>query len=109
MREDGLLEEAGQNVRRKVILVAAQADQDGAFVPADQIARIRSLTPQQRRVFDCMSDGLSNKQIALRLDVQESTVKVHASAVFAKLGCNNRIKVALLSLRCAFGRWGVGD
>ena len=109
MREDGLLEEAGQNVRRKVILVAAQADQEGVLVPADRIARIRSLTPQQRRVFDLLSEGLSNKQIALRLDVHESTVKAHASAVFAKLGCNSRIKVALLALICSLVRQDESD
>ena len=109
MREDGLLEEAGQNVRRKVILVAAQADQEGVLVPADRIARIRSLTPQQRRVFDLLSEGLSNKHIALRLDVHESTVKAHASAVFAKLGCNSRIKVALLALICSLVRQDESD
>ena len=109
MCEDGWIAEAGQNVRCQAILVAAQAEQEGVLVPADCIARIRSLTPQQRRVFDLLSEGLSNKQIALRLDVHESTVKAHASAVFAKLGCNSRIKVALLALRCSLVRQDESD
>ena len=80
MCEDGWIAEAGQNVRCQAILVAAQAEQEGVLVPADCIARIRSLTPQQRRVFDLLSEGLSNKQIALRLDVHESTVKSRSIA-----------------------------
>lgn len=70
-----------------------------ALMTETQLNGIRSLTPQQRRVFGLLGDGLANKEIALRLGVHESTVKAHVSATFAKLGCRNRIKVALLALK----------
>lgn len=61
--------------------------------------RVRSLTPQQQRVFALLSEGLSNKEIARILGLHESTVKVHVSAVLARLSCRNRTSAALLSLR----------
>jgi len=45
-----------------------------------------------------LSEGLSNKQIARRLELHESTVKVHVSAILAKLGCPNRTVAALTAL-----------
>lgn len=60
---------------------------------------IAQLTAQQQRVFALLSEGLSNKEIARHLGLHESTVKVHVSAVLARLGCRNRTAAALLSLR----------
>lgn len=56
----------------------------------DLAARLASLTPQQFRVLGLVAEGLLNKQIADRLDVQERTVKAHLSAIFDKLGVRNR-------------------
>src|SRR5690554_2640108 len=60
--------------------------------PADTelAARLASLTPQQFRVLALVAEGLLNKQIADRLDVQERTVKAHLSAIFEKLGVRIR-------------------
>lgn len=60
---------------------------------------VLTLTPQQHRIFQILSEGLSNKEVARRLGVHESTVKAHISALLAKLGCHNRTRLALLSLR----------
>ncbi|MCB1504288.1 MAG: response regulator transcription factor [Hyphomicrobiaceae bacterium] len=62
-------------------------------------AAIARLTARQRRVFGLLGDGLSNKEIARMLSLHESTVKVHVSAILAKLECRNRTAAALLSLR----------
>ncbi len=65
----------------------------------DPTVAINWLPPRQRRVFEYLGEGLSNKDIAVRLDVSESTVKSHVSAIFVKLGCKRRIAAALLSLQ----------
>src|SRR3546814_15345398 len=53
-------------------------------------ARLASLSPQQFRVLVLVAEGLPNKQIADRLDVQERTVKAHLSTIFDPLGVRNR-------------------
>ena len=41
-----------------------------------------------------MADGKSNKEIALRLSITETTVKSHLRKIFTKLGINSRTKLA---------------
>lgn len=66
--------------------------------PPPGLSSIHTLTAQQQRVFTLLAEGLSNKQIARRLELHESTVKVHVSAILAKLGCPNRTVAALTAL-----------
>ncbi|MFK0332955.1 response regulator [Rhizobium sp. NPDC090275] len=54
-----------------------------------------SLTPREREVMDLVGEGLSNKHIALRLDLQEKTVKHHMTQILTKLGVSNRTEAAL--------------
>jgi len=63
---------------------------------ADLAAKLASLTPQQFRVLTLVAEGLLNKQIADRLDVQERTVKAHLSAIFDKLGARNRTQAGVI-------------
>ena len=63
---------------------------------ADLAAKLASLTPQQFRVLALVAEGLLNKQIADRLDVQERTVKAHLSAIFDKLGARNRTQAGVI-------------
>jgi len=58
--------------------------------------RLASLSPQQFRVLILVAQGLLNKQIADRLDVQERTVKAHLSAIFERLGVRNRTQASVV-------------
>ncbi|MEL7041312.1 MAG: response regulator transcription factor [Pseudomonadota bacterium] len=69
---------------------------------ADGLNRVASLTPAQRRVLNGLSDGLLNKQIAYEMGISEATVKAHMTAIFRKLGANNRTQ-ALLIYKSALG------
>ena len=59
-------------------------------------ARLASLSPQQFRVLGYVAQGLLNKQIADRLDVQERTVKAHVSSIFERLGVRNRTQAGVI-------------
>jgi DNA-binding NarL/FixJ family response regulator len=63
---------------------------------AELAARLASLSPQQFRVLTLVAQGLLNKQIADRLDVQERTVKAHLSAIFERLGVRNRTQAGVV-------------
>lgn len=55
-----------------------------------------SLTGRQQEVFDLIANrGLSNKQIARVLNISESTVKIHVSAIMKNLCVRNRTQLAL--------------
>ena len=59
--------------------------------------KMSSLTPSQYKVLCYMRDGLLNKQIGYNLDIAEATVKAHVTAIFKKLGINNRTQAVLIA------------
>lgn len=58
---------------------------------------VASLTPSQYKVLCFLRDGLLNKQIGYNLDIAEATVKAHVTAIFRKLGINNRTQAVLIA------------
>ncbi|WP_339878421.1 response regulator transcription factor [Pseudidiomarina gelatinasegens] len=62
----------------------------------DFAQRLEQLTPQQFRVLECLADGLLNKQIAHELNVQETTIKQHVSAILRKLNVINRTQAGII-------------
>ncbi|WP_301750224.1 response regulator transcription factor [uncultured Erythrobacter sp.] len=65
----------------------------------DDLARIASLTPAQRRILAAIRQGLLNKQIAYELAISEATVKAHITAILRKLGVNSRTQAVLLAAK----------
>ena len=56
------------------------------------------LTPRQVQVVDLISErGLSNKKIAQALNITESTVKIHVSAILKCYGVRTRTQLALVA------------
>jgi DNA-binding CsgD family transcriptional regulator len=55
-----------------------------------------SLTATERRVVEHAARGLTNPQIGEHMFIAPSTVKVHLSRVYAKLGVANRVELAAL-------------
>ena len=60
---------------------------------------LSELTAQERRVFELLADGLTNREISERLYVSEMTVKNYVSSVLMKLGLSRRSAAAALAAR----------
>lgn len=58
--------------------------------------QLAQLTPQQYIVLARIADGQLNKQIAYDLDIKETTVKKHVSAILVKLEVYNRTQAGLV-------------
>lgn len=71
---------------------------DGAVIsrPAPQ-GRLAALTPRQQDVLQMMAEGLSNKDIGDRLNLNINTVKGHVTAILRTLGVDNRTQAVLLA------------
>jgi DNA-binding NarL/FixJ family response regulator len=64
--------------------------------------RLADLSGAQLRVLMALADGRLNKQIAGELGVTEATIKAHMTAIFRKLGVNNRTQ-AILAMQPLLG------
>ncbi len=67
-------------------------------------AEFSALTAREREVLELLTEGLSNRQIAERLAVQEITIKAHLQPVYRKLGVANRTQAVTLALSAGIGR-----
>lgn len=51
-----------------------------------------ALTDRERELLSCLSQGLTNREIGLKLGINVKTVKYHAGRLFAKMGVRNRVE-----------------
>ena len=53
------------------------------------------LSPREEEVLREIAQGASNKEIARRLDIAETTVKIHVQHILRKLGLSSRVQAAV--------------
>lgn len=53
---------------------------------------VESLTPRETDVLRLMAQGLADKDIGRALGLSVSTIRTHASRIYAKLGIGNRVQ-----------------
>jgi two-component system, NarL family, nitrate/nitrite response regulator NarL len=64
---------------------------------------VSTLTTREEQVWDCLTQGLNNKEIARKLDLAPSTVKHYMTELFEKLQVRNRVEAAILAHKRASG------
>lgn len=57
---------------------------------------LAALTEREKEILTLVADGLSNKHIALQLDLQEKTVKHYMTRILTKLNVSNRTQAAMV-------------
>jgi DNA-binding NarL/FixJ family response regulator len=74
-------------------------------VPPDEPAEGRSgeLTPRQLQVAALVTEGLTNRQIAERLGIEERSAEGHVERIRLRLGVTSRAQVAAWWARRAAG------
>jgi DNA-binding NarL/FixJ family response regulator len=65
--------------------------------PAERDRRLAVLTEQERTVLRLIGEGLTNRQIGVRMGLAEKTVKNYTSHLLAKLGLERRTQAAILA------------
>jgi len=58
----------------------------------------RQLTPREFEVLECLTKGLSNKEIAVQMGTAESTIKTHMHSLLQKLGAADRAEAVALAV-----------
>jgi DNA-binding NarL/FixJ family response regulator len=69
-------------------------------------ARFDHLTQREREIVRNLARGLSNAQVADRLELSEGTVKTHVTRLLTKLGVGSRVQAVVLAYESGFVRPG---
>ncbi|MEU6985021.1 response regulator transcription factor [Streptomyces sp. NPDC046324] len=93
-RGEGLIAPA---VTRRLIAEFASPRGPAPARSAADASALDALTPREREVLSVLARGMSNAEIAGRLDMAEATVKTHVSKVLGKLGVRSRAQAAVLA------------
>jgi two-component system response regulator DevR len=64
-------------------------------------ARLESLNTRERQILGLIADGLTNREIGVRLSLAEKTVKNYVSGLLSKLGLQRRTQAAVLQVAAA--------
>ena len=67
--------------------------------PEDDGPQWSSLTPRERQIASLVAQGHRYKEIAIRLGISAQTVRNHLRNIFDKLRINDRVQLALFTLR----------
>jgi two-component system response regulator DevR len=87
---------AGQSLLDPAVTARVlQRVREGSREPAE----LSRLTEQEKRILQCIAEGLTNRQIGERLFLAEKTVKNYVSVLLTKLGYERRTQAAVFASR----------
>ncbi len=102
MEPEILLQSLQQAAQGKMVLseglnaILAHNLREGNSQPDRELSQ---LTPRERDIFRLIAQGLPNKTIGRRLNISESTVKVHVKHLLKKMQLKSRVEAAIWAIQ----------
>ncbi|HUJ87404.1 MAG TPA: response regulator [Burkholderiales bacterium] len=102
MEPDEVIEAIARAARGEVVVAPAMTAKlvrllDGK--PDATGSLMAQLTPREREILECLTQGKSNKAIAKELAISVDTVKLHVRNLLTKLNLSSRVEAAVYAVR----------
>lgn len=75
---------------RHLMVTTPRRSLEEAFVPIIQEDPFEQLTPREREVAELVQTGMKNLEISVKLNITETTLRVHLRRIYRKLGIQGR-------------------
>ena len=72
----------------------------GAVDPrnGDHLRPVETLTPREKAIISCLTQGWRNRDISVHLKITEQTVKNHLRSIYDKVGVSDRLELVLYAI-----------
>jgi len=80
-------------ITRRLVERFARRDAESAAIHRD----LATLTPRELEVLRLLAQGLTNAELAARLQLSEATVKTHVAHILAKLALRDRVQAVIVA------------
>ncbi len=87
-----------EDITAKVIHLFSNMAKNNLYIEVDKLG-IESIVPNELKIIRLVSRGLSNKEIAAKLNFSEGTVRNYLSSILAKLNLRDRTQLAIWALQ----------
>ncbi|WP_165956630.1 response regulator [Kribbella antibiotica] len=112
-RGDSLVDPASTRVLLERCVELERQVGTTSSAPAQPDARwagmLSQLSEREREILVWMARGLSNRDLASKLFVSETTVKTHVSSVLSKLGLSSRVQAVVVAYEAGVVRPGEAE
>jgi DNA-binding NarL/FixJ family response regulator len=112
-RGDALVDPASTRVLLERCVELERQVGSGPSEPAPSAGRwtgpLTQLSEREREILVWMARGLSNRDLATKLFVSETTVKTHVSSVLSKLGLSSRVQAVVVAYEAGVVRPGEAE
>jgi DNA-binding NarL/FixJ family response regulator len=91
---------SGNLIDRNLLQQALETEHVQTALPIDRMPElVEPISNREYDVLQCLTEGLSNAEIAERLSIGVSTVKTHVKHILQKLNVHDRTQAALMAVR----------
>jgi len=98
---------AGERFIPAQILMGAEASTDtvgdsgyaSETLEVSESDLVQTLSKRERMVLNLLVDGMTNKEIARSIELQEATVKIHVKNIYRKMGVVNRAQAVRTAIQ----------
>jgi DNA-binding NarL/FixJ family response regulator len=84
-------------ITRRLLAEFAQQEQEQERAARPAVRALPGVTDREREVLMLVARGLSNSEIAARLNLSLPTVKTHVSRLLAKVGARDRVQLVIVA------------
>lgn len=78
---------------------AAPTTADDTTLQVSDSEQVKKLSKRERMVLELLVGGMTNKEIARNIELQEATVKIHVKNIYRKMGVANRAQAVRTAIQ----------
>lgn len=97
-RPEDFVENVRKVIRGEKVQPSPQEKEAADGPSSHRLRPVETLTPREKTIISCLTQGWRNREIAEHLRITEQTVKNHLRSIYDKVGVSDRLELVLYAI-----------